>query len=312
MGPDGRAGDRSHMTEPCSFTRRAVLLAGLAVAAGPAVAFDGGPAVVDIAVPAIGDFEATRMPAQVFRPAGAGPFPVVIFSHGRASKAADRAALAAPVLRGHVDFWVRRGFAVVAPIRPGYGAAGGVDRERSGTRLDPTGACGGRPRLDAAARAAGGAVRAAIDWTRRQTWADGRRLLLVGQSVGGLATVVAAAENPPGVVGYVNFSGGAAGYPKERPGASCGEAEVERVFRRAGRTTRVPSLWLYAENDRFWGAEAPRRWHAAFAAGGSATRLVVTAPVPDADGHQLLRRGGRLWSAHVGPFVAGLGLAETR
>lgn len=265
------------------------------------------PEPVTIAVPAVGEWPAATMKAELFRPEGPGPFPVVIYSHGRAGKPEERAALAHGIPRGHAGYWMRRGFAVVAPIRPGYGEAGAVDRERSGTRIEKDGQCGGAIRLAAASEASAAAVRASVDWVRRQDWAEKDRLLLVGTSAGGLATVVAAGSRPPGVIGFVSFSAGAAGYPEKRPGASCGEAALTEVFRRAGRGVTVPNLWLYAENDRYWGAEAPRVWHAAFAGGGSPTRFVMTGPVPNDDGHKLMLRGGRMWSTHVDPFVAGLG-----
>lgn len=279
---------------------------GLAVVP-PALAQLPEPTAVEIEVAAAEGLPAAAMASELYLPAGAGPFPVVIFSHGRASKPEERAGLKYPIPRGHAAYWMRKGFAVVAPIRPGYGATGGADRERSGTRIETDGSCGGAVRLGAATEASTLAVRAAIDWARTQPWADRDRILLVGQSVGGLATVATAAKNPPGVIGFVNFSGGAAGFPKERPGASCGEAALTEVYRRAGRGVHVPNLWLYAENDRFWGAAAPRAWHAAFAGGGSRTQFVMTAPVPGEDGHRLMLRGGRLWSEHVDPFVVGLG-----
>jgi dienelactone hydrolase len=71
---------------------------------------------------------------------------------------------------------------------------------------------------------------------------------------------------------------------------------------------QVPSLWLYAANDSYWGADWPRAWFDAYAAAGRApTHLVMTEPVPNADGHQLLTRGSRLWAAHVDRFLADLG-----
>jgi hypothetical protein len=80
------------------------------------------------------------------------------------------------------------------------------------------------------------------------------------------------------------------------------------VFEALGKTTRVPSLWLYAENDLFWGPEAPRAWHRAFQAGGSPTHFVMTPPMPDTtDGHRLLAVGGQFWVPHVNAFVKELG-----
>lgn len=251
-----------------------------------------------------GDVE---MLAKVYVPEGAGPFPVIVYSHGRAGSDADRRKLREPVPMGHVRYWQRKGFAVVAPIRPGYGETGGVDRENNGVVRDAFGNCRSRPDFEATAKGSSGAVLAALDWARGQSWAAKDRSVLVGTSVGGLASVATAATSPPGVVAYINFAGGSGGNPELSPGRSCGVAEMQDLMAGFGRTTKIPNLWLYAENDLYWGAEAPRRWHAAFAAGGSPTQFVQTPAVPEHDGHQLLLRGGRLWGPHVDAFVRTLG-----
>jgi dienelactone hydrolase len=267
-------------------------------AATPAV-----PDVVRIPMPASADVP-QGMVAGVFMPVDAGPRPVVIYSHGRS---ADRAATALPDPRGFVRYWTRHGFAVVAPIRPGYGATGGADREDSGVLFDLFGNCWGHPRFGRAAAAARAALVSAVEWVRMQPWADPRRILLVGTSMGGLASVATAAADVDGVVGYVNFAGGTGGNDEASPEHSCGSQDMEALMARYGATTRVPGLWLYARNDAFWGPERPRLWHQAFAAGGSAARFVQTPPVPHADGHQLLGRGSRLWMPEVDRFLAGLG-----
>jgi len=75
----------------------------------------------------------------------------------------------------------------------------------------------------------------------------------------------------------------------------------------------VPGLWLYAENDQYWGPDAPRAWFKAFAAAGSPAQMVTTEALPPdndgmpRDGHQLLRYGGKLWSARIDAFVRQLG-----
>src|SRR5262249_9592660 len=140
------------------------------------------------------------MVTHVYRPLGDGPFPIVVFSHGRGDSE-QRQALTAPVLPGHAHFWLRRGFAVVASIRPGYGETGGVDREAPGHTWR-NGACYGNPDFANTAKRAGAAVRATLEWLRSQPWARHDKILLVGQSVGGLATVGVGAQNPAGVVGY--------------------------------------------------------------------------------------------------------------
>jgi dienelactone hydrolase len=286
-----------------------VLSAGaLCCAAGVSRAANAAPETVRIPVDNVaGAGMDSPMVAGVFRPAGDGPFPVVIYSHGRSGTDVERSETRVPDLRSHLRYWLAKGFAVVAPIRPGYGETGGIDRENSGVRYDIFGNCWGPPDFRRSASAAATAVLATLVWVRQQAWADASRVILTGVSMGGLASVATAATDPPGVAGYVNFSGGTGGNGRRAPGHSCGSEEMEKLMSSYGRTTHVPSLWLYAENDTFWGSDWPRAWHRAFASGGSHSDFVMTAPVPNADGHQLLARGVRLWTAHVDRFLGEIG-----
>lgn len=247
------------------------------------------------------------MVVRWFLPPGPGPFPVVVYSHGRDPSAAGRARVGLGIGPAQLLFWRARGVAVVTPVRPGYGASGGVDVEDPGVHLDATGRCVGQAEFAREADAAVHAVDATLAWLRGQPWADAREVLLEGQSVGGLATVAAAARELPGVVGYVNFAGGTGGNPERVPGHSCDRDQLAALYAGYGRTTTVPNLWVYALNDRYWGADAPREWHAAFARGGSPTRFVQEPPVPDDDGHELAAHPAALWAPAVDAFLARLG-----
>jgi hypothetical protein len=246
------------------------------------------------------------MVTQLYKPEGTGPFPVVVFSHGRSPEVTERNNLKYPIPVGHGNFWLRKGFAVVSPVRPGYGQSEGMDREDAGSNWR-RGHCTGNPDFTYLANVAGEAVVATLDWVRAQHWSNKDKILLVGQSVGGLATIGVGAKNPSGVVGLINFAGGGGGSPKDSPGHSCKPENLTKTFGEFGKTTRVPSLWLYAENDLYWGPEAPKQWHSAFQAGGSKSTFVMTPPVPENDGHRLLNVGGRLWAPYVNSFVKELG-----
>ena len=248
-----------------------------------------------------------QMVTAVFLPEGSGRFPVLVYSHGRAGTPAERGHLRVADERGYVRYFLHKGFAVVAPIRPGYGETGGEDREDSGVRIDVFGNCWGTPAFARSADAAVDALLATLAWVQMQPWADVKRIVLAGVSMGGLASIAMAARNPDGVIGVINFSGGTGGAGSRAPEHSCGAADIGELMAQYGATTRVPSLWLYAENDRYWGASWPRAWYSSYAHESERSEFVMTGPLPGSDGHQLLARGITLWRGPVERFLGELG-----
>lgn len=240
---------------------------------------------------------------ELFKPAGPGPFPVLVYAHGRSGTQQERSALAEVIPRQFLSFWLARGFAVVAPARPGYGKTGGVDREVPGHSWDGRGNCSGVPSAERVAATASAAIMAAVDWVREQPWAISSRILVAGNSVGGLTSAALASANPPGVVAYINFAGGIAGNPDLSPGKSCAPEKVREAFALYGKTARVPSLWLYAQNDKYWGPDTPGQWHAAYVASAGVAEFVAMPPVPNSDGHDLIFVGRDLWAPVVESFL---------
>lgn len=245
---------------------------------------------------------------QVFLPPGPGPFPVLVYSHGRSSDLKVRAALRDPIPRAHARYWVARGVAVVAPARIGYGETGGPDVEVAGARYDFTGACIGHPDYKHVSDIIRRPVLATLDWVREQPWADKNRIVLEGTSAGGFASVSTAATRPAGVIAYINFSGGIGGSPTLAPGRSCDPEQMRDLMGEFGKTVSVRGLWLYAGNDQYWGGDAPRTWYKAFAAGGSEVRMVAVPELPGQDGHMLLYRGSALWRKDLDRFANEIGL----
>jgi dienelactone hydrolase len=240
------------------------------------------------------------MAAQVFKPPGQGPFKVLLYAHGRAAYARERARLLRPIHARHVQYWLRKGYAVVAPIRPGYGITGGADQESSGVGYSASGQCIRQPTPANLAIHASQAMRAALDWARQQPWARADHIVLEGQSGGGLATVALCATNAPGVKACINFSGGAGGDPQHAPRQVCAPEKIAALMQQYGTTTQAPSLWLYAPNDLYWGAEAPVQWHSAFTQAAAATQSTAAtfyqSPAIGSDGHSLQRAGSKQWA----------------
>ncbi len=246
------------------------------------------------------------MQAQLFKPAGPGPFNILLYAHGRPAYASQRAQLKRPIHARHVHYWLAKGYAVVAPIRPGYGPSpegtSNPDHESSGVGYSNSGQCIRQPTPERLATPAAAAQRAALLWVRQQPWARPHHIILEGQSAGGLATVALCADPAAtalGVKGCINFSGGAGGDPQHAPGQVCAPEKIATLMQSWGRSTRAPSLWLYAPNDLYWGPTAPLQWHSAFnTAAATATSTPATfyqSPPIGSDGHSLQRAGSQHW-----------------
>jgi dienelactone hydrolase len=139
-------------------------------------------------------------------------------------------------------------------------------------------------------------------YVRAQPWADGGRVVIAGQSRGGILSVAYAAERPGAVRAVINFAGG-----WTRDGCDEGGGGFNRAtFSAAGGRARVPMLWLYAEQDRFYSPTWIRRYHLGFAqAGGDATLHVF--PAFGGEGHRLVDRV-EIWQSAAAEFLHRLNL----
>ena len=222
------------------------------------------------------------------------PRPVLVINHGRASESTARAAMGRYRPAEVVRWFARQGFVVAVPTRIGYGVTGGEDIEDSG-------ACSRKtygPGFQAAAQQTLAVIDAAT--ARTDTLED--RTVVVGQSYGGATSVAVAASNPAGVVAAINFAGGGGGNPKTSAREPCAPVLLQRLFAAYGRSARVPMLWVYTENDRYWGAEYPKAWLAAFQQGGGRAEFVQFPPHGD-DGHSLFTRFPAVWQPAVAAFL---------
>jgi len=233
--------------------------------------------------------------ATLFRPPGAGPFPLAVLSHG-SPREPDR-RIGRQRFEPQSRWFVARGFAVVVPMRRGYGASGGEWAEGYGACEDPDFRLAG---LESAKD-----IGAAARFVAARPDVDPRRILLVGHSAGGFGSLALASLRPPGVVGVVNFAGGRGSIS---PGYNCSPRRLIEAMGSYGRTTAVPSLWLYAENDGFFSPSLAREMHAAFRRSGGAAELAVL-PSSSSEGHQLflLDTGIPHWASRVDRFLATLG-----
>ena len=77
-----------------------------------------------------------------------------------------------------------------------------------------------------------------------------------------------------------------------------------------GSQTRIPSLWVYSENDSNFGPDAARKLHAAYVAQGGVATLKIVPSLQPNDGHHVfeLPAGRHHWLAALDPFLRAQGL----
>ena len=217
--------------------------------------------------------------ATVLRPEGQGPFGAVVLNHGVAASARERARESSDLLINAAAVFARRGYVVVMPLRRGFGATGGEMAE------DP-GSCANPDYFTAEGKAAED-VMAAYDYARTLPYVDGNRMILAGQSAGGMVSLfTAGTRNPPGLVAVLSFAAGRGGDPDATPGVPCAVEPVARVLDTLGRNIRVPVLMHYSENDLFFSPKISRGWYERLVAGG-ATAEYALQPAFGKDAHYI-------------------------
>src|SRR3954471_24494198 len=244
--------------------------------------------------------------ATVLRPEGQGPYGAVVLNHGVSASARERARESSDLLINAAAVFARRGYVVVMPLRRGFGTTGGEMAE------DP-GSCSNPDYFTAEGKAAED-VMAAYNYARKLPYVDGSRMILAGQSAGGMVSLFTAGTRAPqGLVAVLSFAGGRGGDPDSSPGVPCAVEPVAKVLDKIGKTTRVPVLFNYSENDMFFSPKTTRLWFERYVAGGANAEYALQ-PAFGKDGHYMFSDvvGVRYWLPTVEKFFARNGLSFDR
>jgi len=234
----------------------------------------------------------------IFRDDEKAHAPFFLLNHGRPAKAADFLKMGRQRFADQSKYFVSKGFVVFVPTRIGYGVTGGEDMENSGSCFSKE----YPPVYEAAVQQS---IKV-LEYARTLPYVDGSRGMVAGQYFGGATAIALAAKNLPGVVAAVNFAGGGGGDPVGRPGNPCRDDLLEKLFASYGATSRIPTLWIYSENDKYFGKEKPRAWFAAFLKKGGAGEFTqlppLTLPLGE-DGHLSFSRNPDAWRPPVEEFL---------
>jgi dienelactone hydrolase len=238
----------------------------------------------------------TLMRTTVFRPSGSGPFPLAVINHGSTQNEIRRAAYRLPQYTALTEWLVARGYAVAVPQRPGYGETGGPYYE----------AQGGCASADFAKAGQGTAasIAAAIDFMSRQPFVRKTGTVAFGHSAGGWGVLALTTHALRPLAGVIAFAPGLGGRADDVAGKNCASDRLIAASRGFGEKARVPSLWLYADNDSYFSPELSKRMVDAFRAGGGRADYHLL-PAIGGDGHDFIQSpdAATLWGPMVERFL---------
>lgn len=228
------------------------------------------------------------MAAYSARPEGDGPFPLVVMNHGVAIGSLERGFFPQVEFRDAALWFARRGYLVIAPIRPGYGVSA-LDRpERAMFPIyfAEIGSCD-NPDFHKPGLAIARIVQWTIDYAVQQGLAKPAEVLVVGQSGGGWGALALSSQNLPRVRAIIAFAAGRGGHMDGKPNSNCAPDRLVSAAGDFGKTARTPLLMIYSRNDTYFGPELSKRLSDAYRqAGGRAEYHLVRAF--GADGHLLI------------------------
>lgn len=221
----------------------------------------------------LGSESTLRLETSIYKPSGEGRFPLVVLNHGSTGMGAS------PTSRSYrfldlATFFLDRGFAVIVPMRKGRGKSEGSYAESEARSCDvanwPSGVNSAIEDLDGI-----------LDWATKLPYVDSSKIVLSGISRGGYLSVAYPVRGAfrANVVGVINFVGGwvSSGCPQDF------NLESYSAF---GAKTKLPMLWLYAENDSYYSVDAIKGYATAFLAAGGNAELKLYSGIPG-NGHNL-------------------------
>jgi len=229
----------------------------------------------------------------LFRPKGNGPFPLMVLNHGSPRDAAARRAETRYKWSAQSRWLVERGFAVALPMRRGYAQSQGAWAEDYGACDNPNYVRGGLGAADD--------IAATVRYFANQPFIDRTKIVLMGHSAGAFGSIAAASRPLEGLLGVINFAGGRG---SRGPNDVCRGDRLVKAMETFGATSKVPTIWLYATNDLYFGPKLANQMVEAYRTAGGKAQF-VTLPEYGKDGHLAFTAAATMpqWTPQVGAFL---------
>jgi len=242
--------------------------------------------------------------AYVVRPVGDGPFPLAVMNHGVSLNQRERSFFPLVEFRDAAMWFARRGYMVVAPSG-GYGAGALDEPERGLYSLfySKIGSCD-NPNFHDAGLAVALIDEWIIDHAVERKLATPDKVVVVGQSAGGWAGIALSSRNLRSVRAIITFAAGRGGRVGGKPNNNCAPDKLVEAAADFGHTARTPMLWIYIENDTFFGPALSKRMYEAYTGAGGDAEYHLMPPF-GSEGHFFVDQADAipLWAPLVSRFL---------
>lgn len=250
---------------------------------------------IDVTFPSQGQ----NLTGWIYRPAGDGPFPVIIWNHG-----SEKNPKAHPELG---MFYTKHGFVLFLPVRDGHGGSPGAYIVDEGNAIPKTDPAAWRAGMVALHEKHNQALADAIAWIKQQPFVDATRIAVTGCSYGGIQTLLSA-EKGLGARAFMPFAPGAMSWANTK----LQERELQAV-----RDAKAPLFLIQAKNDYSTGPSEVLGPAITAKGGISRAKLYPAFGTTPAEGHggfACSEPGIAIWGPDVIDFLkaAGMFSAATR
>jgi carboxymethylenebutenolidase len=228
----------------------------------------------------------------LYKPAGAGPFPAVLYNHGSAPGLLNNQAfdLIGPIFVAH-------GWVFFAPYRRGQGLSSDagpyIEDEIHAAEAAGGIALAGQTMVRLLSTEQLQDQMSALGWLKKQPFIKSNKIAVMGNSFGGIETVFGAERG--GYCAAVDASGGAESWDKA--------PDLRSAMLRAVQHSQAPILFFQAKND--YSLAPSQTLYDAMKAAKKPTELRIYPQYGNStqEGHSFAYRGVEVWKADVLRFL---------
>ena len=246
------------------------------------------------------------MSGYVCRLSGVESPKLVVINHGSSTIAIDRPWMPLASCENEAVRWfMERHYAVVQVWRLGYGPTKGPWTESFAhcTVTDYY-----KAGLETARQ-----IDAIVDYSISLPGVDPNGVVVVGHSGGGWGAIAYDSLPHSHVSAFINMAGGRGGHYHGKADSNCGADQLVGAVRLFAKASSTPMLWIYADNDSYFGPRLADEMATAYVAAGAQLQIYKPAN-HDSDGHSLFfdTGGSQIWGPLVQNYLDGIRRSATR